>query len=118
MNLLSKARETDMGFGAAFHENLVRDGSAHERGAGPPAARSSRIETCTGCHACVLACANENQLAPGTTWRQVVTFNPGRAPRAPAFHLSLACNHCLDAPCLHALPGAALSRGLAPRAQC
>lgn len=68
------------------------------------------LETCVGCHACVVACANENQLAPGTSWRQVVTFNDARWPGLPVFHLSLACNHCRDAPCLLQCPARAISR--------
>ena len=34
------------------------------------------LNTCVGCHACALACVNENRLAPGSFWRQIVSFNP------------------------------------------
>lgn len=68
------------------------------------------LNTCVGCHACALACINENQLAPGGFWRQIVSVNPQRRPGLPTFHLSLACNHCLDAPCLHHCPALAISR--------
>lgn len=68
------------------------------------------LNTCVGCHACLLACANENGLAAGTSWRRVVTFNDGRAPGLPVFHLSLACNHCLEAPCLRQCPARAIGR--------
>jgi Fe-S-cluster-containing dehydrogenase component/DMSO reductase anchor subunit len=74
------------------------------------------LETCVGCHACVVACANENQLAPGTSWRQVVTFNETRWPGLPVFHLSLACNHCRDAPCLRQCPARAISRDVRTQA--
>jgi Fe-S-cluster-containing dehydrogenase component len=63
-----------------------------------------------GCHACAIACINEHQLAPGTFWRQIVTFNPARVPGLPTWHLSLACNHCLDAPCLRHCPARAIAR--------
>jgi Fe-S-cluster-containing dehydrogenase component/DMSO reductase anchor subunit len=68
------------------------------------------LNTCVGCHACAIACVNENQLEPGRFWRQIVTHNPARAPQVPTFHLSLACNHCLDAPCLRYCPALAIAR--------
>jgi Fe-S-cluster-containing dehydrogenase component len=66
--------------------------------------------TCVGCHACAIACLNENRLTPGRFWRQVVTFNPARRPGLPTWHLSIACNHCLDAPCLRGCPARAIAR--------
>ncbi len=68
------------------------------------------LNTCVGCHACAIACVNENRLEPGRFWRQIVTHNPARAPQVPTFHLSLACNHCLDAPCLRYCPALAIAR--------
>ena len=68
------------------------------------------LNTCVGCQACVIACANENELEPGIFWRQIVTFNEARHPALPVFHLSLACNHCLDAPCLRYCPADAIRR--------
>ena len=65
---------------------------------------------CTGCHACELACATENQLEWGQSWRQVVTFNEERLPGITSYHLSLACNHCLDAPCQAHCPALAIDR--------
>lgn len=62
------------------------------------------LNRCTGCHACVLACANENQLPPGSNWRQVLSFNDRRYPRLAVFHLSLACNHCARPACRDACP--------------
>ena len=79
-------------------------------GCGTPPAFRLDVNACVGCHACAIACVNENALAPGQSWRQIVSFNPDRRPRLPAFHLSLACNHCLDAPCLRACPARAISR--------
>ncbi len=67
------------------------------------------LNRCTGCHACRLACAIENEI-PSGSWRQVVTFNELRHPRAPVFHLSLACNHCRDAPCMKHCPALAYAK--------
>jgi DMSO reductase iron-sulfur subunit len=68
------------------------------------------LNKCTGCAACMLACAIENELTPGTSWRHVVTFNEGKHPEAPLYHLSLACNHCEDPACLNHCPALAYSR--------
>ncbi|GMV03826.1 MAG: hypothetical protein AMXMBFR53_01080 [Gemmatimonadota bacterium] len=65
---------------------------------------------CTGCAACSLACSTENELGWGTSWRHVVSFNPERRPGVPSFHLSLACNHCQDAPCVTQCPTRAIRR--------
>ncbi|MEJ2205414.1 MAG: dimethyl sulfoxide reductase anchor subunit [Gemmatimonadota bacterium] len=65
---------------------------------------------CTGCAACELACSTENALGWGRSWRQVVSVNPERRPGIPSFHLSLACNHCDDAPCVRQCPSRAISR--------
>ncbi len=64
---------------------------------------------CTGCQACELACTIENDLE-GFSWRQVQTFNAQRHPQAPMIHLSMACNHCADAPCMKHCPALAYTR--------
>ena len=68
------------------------------------------LNLCTGCGACVVACAIENELPWGTSWRWVDTFNRERIPEIPVHHLSLACNHCDQAPCMTACPAAAYRR--------
>jgi Fe-S-cluster-containing dehydrogenase component len=68
------------------------------------------LATCVGCHACVVACAAENGTTPGGSWRQVVTFNEARLPGRPVYHVSIACNHCLDAPCERHCPARAIAR--------
>ena len=65
---------------------------------------------CTGCSACALACSTENELGWGVSWRQVVPFNAERRAGVPSFHLSLACNHCTDAPCVTHCPTGAMAR--------
>lgn len=62
---------------------------------------------CTGCNACQIACIIENQLDFSTHWRQVVTFNEHHHPEIPVFHLSMACNHCVDPPCMKYCPALA-----------
>ena len=55
---------------------------------------------CVGCHACVVGCYNENKTNPPIAWRQVNTFNHKKIPLAGFLNLSIACNHCIDAPCI------------------
>jgi Fe-S-cluster-containing dehydrogenase component len=62
---------------------------------------------CVGCHACIVACYVENKVEPPIAWRQVNTFNSKRIPLAGFLNLSLACNHCVEAPCLKACPAKA-----------
>ncbi len=61
---------------------------------------------CTGCQACELACSIENGLGD-TSWRQVVTLNKAHHPGVPTMHLSMACNHCAEPPCMEHCPALA-----------
>ncbi len=56
VNLLSAGRETDMGHGAAFHDNVV-EVEARLR---PQALFTLDLDRCTGCSACAVACTIEN----------------------------------------------------------
>lgn len=67
---------------------------------------------CVGCHACVVACMNENGFQTPKQWRNVHTSDRNHFPQLPLFYLSLACNHCEDAPCLKNCPALAYSRDL------
>ncbi len=65
---------------------------------------------CVGCGACVVACMNENGFQPGERWRNVYQSNSGHRPTLPVYYLSIACNHCDDAPCMEGCPALAFSR--------
>jgi len=65
---------------------------------------------CVGCHACVLACINENGFQSSDQWRNIHSSNNIHFPDLSLFYLSLACNHCDDAPCLKNCPSLAYSR--------
>ncbi len=70
------------------------------------------INKCVGCHACVVACAIENNTLPETLWRDVTAFNPSGYLEIPLFHISLACNHCDDAPCMKNCPALAYRKDI------
>lgn len=65
---------------------------------------------CVGCGACAVACMNENGFQQFQRWRNIHNSNSGHLPDLPLFYLSLACNHCDDAPCLKNCPALAYSR--------
>jgi len=65
---------------------------------------------CVGCHACVVSCINENGFQFPNQWRNIHNSNDSHSPNLPLFYLSLACNHCDDAPCLKNCPALAYSR--------
>ena len=62
---------------------------------------------CVACHACLVACYNENHTQPPISWRQVQAHNKLKVPLSGFINLSIACNHCEDAPCLKACPAKA-----------
>lgn len=68
------------------------------------------VNRCTGCHACAMACQIANHLPPDRQWREVRTFNELHVPGVEMLHLSLACNHCHDAPCSAQCPALAYRR--------
>jgi DMSO reductase iron-sulfur subunit len=62
------------------------------------------MDSCIGCHSCEAACAEQNGLPEGTVWRRVGEIEGGTFPDTKRFHLSMACNHCLDPACLTGCP--------------
>lgn len=65
---------------------------------------------CVGCHACIVGCFIENKTNPPMAWRQINSLNQKKIPLAGSLNLSIACNHCLEAPCLKACPAKAYYR--------
>ncbi len=62
------------------------------------------MNACIGCHSCEVACAEQNGLPDGTTWRRVGEIEGGAHPQTRRFSLSMSCNHCLDPACLEGCP--------------
>ncbi len=59
---------------------------------------------CVGCQCCVVACNEQNNNPAEVNWRRVGDIEGGIYPDAKRYHLSMACNHCLDPSCLSGCP--------------
>lgn len=62
------------------------------------------MDLCIGCHACEVACGEQNNLPAETQWRRVGEVQSGTFPDTQSYFLSSGCNHCLDAPCAKGCP--------------
>lgn len=59
---------------------------------------------CIGCKCCEVACNEQNNNPAHINWRRVGEIEAGEYPYTKRFHLSMGCNHCLDAACLKGCP--------------
>ncbi len=66
---------------------------------------------CMGCHACVVACKDWNDLpAEIVNWRSVTTREEGKFPDVRVYHTSVSCNHCEQPACAEVCPQEAISK--------
>jgi len=66
---------------------------------------------CIGCETCVVACKDWHDIPAGQGgWRRVITIEEGRYPKVFVAHLSTACHHCADPPCVSDCPTGALEK--------
>ena len=59
---------------------------------------------CSGCRSCMLVCKENHHLPEGVFFRRVQSFIGGDDSKLGSFHLSLACNHCMDPACVKNCP--------------
>ncbi len=59
---------------------------------------------CIGCKCCEVACNEQNNNPAHIRWRRVGEIEAGQFPLTQRFHLSMGCNHCLEAACLKGCP--------------
>ena len=59
---------------------------------------------CIGCRCCEVACNEQNGNGAEVTWRRVGEIEGGSFPHVRRYHLSMACNHCLEPSCLEGCP--------------
>jgi Fe-S-cluster-containing dehydrogenase component/formate-dependent nitrite reductase membrane component NrfD len=65
---------------------------------------------CIGCHACTVACKEENRVPLGAFRTWVKYVERGVFPDTRRYFAVLRCNHCDDAPCVTICPTVALYR--------
>jgi Fe-S-cluster-containing dehydrogenase component/formate-dependent nitrite reductase membrane component NrfD len=65
---------------------------------------------CIGCHACTVACKEENRVPLGTFRTWVKYVEKGEFPNTRRHFAVLRCNHCDNAPCVAICPTVALYR--------
>jgi Fe-S-cluster-containing dehydrogenase component/formate-dependent nitrite reductase membrane component NrfD len=65
---------------------------------------------CIGCHACTVACKEENRVPLGAFRTWVKYVERGTFPDTRRYFAVLRCNHCDDAPCVTICPTVALYR--------
>ena len=73
---------------------------------------------CSGCKACQVACKDRHGLEVGLLWRRVYEVTGGEWTRNGeawvssifAYHVSLACNHCVEPICAEVCPTQAIAR--------
>ncbi|MCI0546114.1 MAG: polysulfide reductase NrfD [Candidatus Rokubacteria bacterium] len=65
---------------------------------------------CIGCHACTVACKEENQVPLGVNRTWVKYIEKGTFPDTRRYFAVLRCNHCDSAPCVTICPTVALYR--------
>ncbi|MGQ0613767.1 MAG: 4Fe-4S dicluster domain-containing protein [Planctomycetaceae bacterium] len=67
-------------------------------------------ESCIGCHACTVACKQENDVPLGSFRTWVKWIEHGEFPDTKRSAAVLRCNHCEDAPCVEICPTVALHK--------
>jgi tetrathionate reductase subunit B len=59
---------------------------------------------CIGCHACQIACQNQNDLPVDELFNKVVEKERGTFPSFAREFVPLQCNHCKNPPCMRVCP--------------
>jgi len=59
---------------------------------------------CIGCHACRVACQNQNDLPVDEQFNRIVEKERGKFPSFSKEFVPLQCNHCENAPCARVCP--------------
>jgi Fe-S-cluster-containing dehydrogenase component len=68
------------------------------------------LDSCSGCHACSVACKAEHRAPTGEFRHRVQIVEQGTFPSVSRKFIPTLCLHCTDAPCLQSCPVEAISR--------
>ncbi|MBP1923220.1 molybdopterin-containing oxidoreductase family iron-sulfur binding subunit [Halorubrum alkaliphilum] len=69
------------------------------------------LQRCTGCGACNIGCAQENNLQEGMAYSSRIIETNGEFPNVSYEYTPTLCNQCDDAPCAEGCPTSALHKG-------
>ncbi len=69
------------------------------------------LQRCTGCGACNIGCAQENNLQEGMAYSSRLIETNGEFPNVGYEYTPTLCNQCDDAPCASGCPTSALYEG-------
>ena len=67
------------------------------------------VDECIGCHACFIACKQENQVSPNIQWNRIRKVENREQNIINYFRAS--CQHCEDPACLKVCPMKAVYKG-------
>ncbi|UOF89044.1 4Fe-4S dicluster domain-containing protein [Fodinisporobacter ferrooxydans] len=68
------------------------------------------LDSCSGCHACQVACKAEHRAPLGQFRTRVQVVEHGQFPAVNRRFVPTLCQHCEDAPCIPACPVEAIER--------
>ncbi len=74
--------------------------------------------SCSGCKTCQVACKDKYDNGSGILWRRVYEVTGGDwirdghawIPNVFSYHISMACNHCMEPLCLESCPNRAIEK--------
>jgi Fe-S-cluster-containing dehydrogenase component len=87
------------------------DNAAKEKVKNPKYAMVIDTRRCIGCHACVTACQNQNELSAGEFFNRIEEHSYGEFPNFNRRMIPVQCQHCDDAPCVSVCPVGASVKG-------
>ena len=71
-----------------------------------------QYDLCFGCHACEVACQQENELPAGLKWLSVKQVGPKHVNgKLVMDFIPMTCMHCAKPPCMDVCPVEAITKG-------
>jgi DMSO reductase iron-sulfur subunit len=104
--VMDRLKALESGEDAAAHDSLTLP----TLGPGEQYRFHFDMTRCIGCRCCEVACNEQNGNSAEVTWRRVGEIEGGSYPHVRRYHLSMACNHCLEPSCLEGCPTGAYEK--------